>query len=95
MVYARIDIPRFSSIYSAKGPWALLHSLSAVDVGSGGHQPEPVHAAAPSEKTTVLAVGQQPVVALEAVTKVIRDAAMSILGADSVEGALLPLCRPW
>ena len=94
VVYAKIDIPRFSSIYSAKGPWALLHSLSDVDAHSGGHQPEPALAANPAQAPAAVTTGQQPGVALEAITKVVRDAALSILGADSVEGAQLPASRP-
>lgn len=87
MVYARIDIPRFTSIYSAKGPWALLRSLSAVDARSqSAALPAPSHAAA-AQAPAVTAGVQKPAVALEAVTKVVRDAALSILGADSIEGA--------
>lgn len=88
MVYARIDIPRFTSIYSAKGPWALLRSLSAVDTRSQiASEPGPSRAAA-AQAPALAAAAQRPAVALEAVMKVVRDAALSILGADSVEGAL-------
>lgn len=91
MVYARIDIPRFTSINTAKGPWALLHLLSSIDARSQAAQPDASRSKAPPlPQITSSAHALQPAVPLEVVAKAVRDAALSILGPDSLEG-LLPI----
>ena len=92
LIYARVDMARFSAINSAKGPWALLLQLSAVP--STGRSAAPQQAALPAASlqlapAAAAAPHQAAAVPLEAVEKAVRDAAASILGPGAATGAAL------
>ena len=100
LVYANMDRARFTAVNTAKGPWALLQVLRSVSQASGGPltqqpawEPTSLQAAQPSAPA-------QAVMPLDAVAKVVWEAAASILGPEAAEGQppLLPLfehhCNP-
>lgn len=92
MLYARIDVLRFSTIYSAKGRWGLLDGLLLT---SQGRAPSPSANDMPvctvaatngsfgsSKETNIAPVG------LQQVEQAVKDAASDILGVD-LDGKLV------
>lgn len=95
LLYARLDIARFRSIYATRGRWALLDGLASLPVASGPEEdvsqalahPE---AAVPPDASTAQAMASKPRGAsLDAVEAVVRRVAAAVLGPDTAEGALL------
>lgn len=90
LVYARIDAPRFSKIYSAKGRWGLLDSMlltpaaAAADAGST-RAARAVSTAAPAAATAGASAGsskQTPAMDLQQVEQAVKRAAADILGEE-------------
>ena len=92
MVHARIDVQRFSSVNQAKGRWALLDTLASAPgqpvsaAAADAHVAVTLRSAEPAVPAAKAAA--QPGMSLEAVSKVVREAVVSILGTDP-EGALV------
>ncbi|KAK9803914.1 hypothetical protein WJX72_004698 [[Myrmecia] bisecta] len=97
LVYAKLDIPRFTSLYAAKGRWALLDQLASVAIDTSatlsGQDTLPSHATAADERSGSRAVDQPvgprlaalaaPEMALSAVEQIVREAAATVLGTDA------------
>ena len=87
LVYARIDAPRFSRIYSAKGRWGLLDSMlltsAAADAGST-RAAATTSVAAQAAAATGASGGskQTPAMELQQVEQAVKRAAADILGED-------------
>jgi hypothetical protein len=90
LVYARIDAPRFSKIYSAKGRWGLLDSMlltpaaAAADAGST-RAARAVSTTAPAAATAGASAGsskQTPAMDLQQVEQAVKGAAADILGEE-------------
>lgn len=83
LLYARLDTPRFSKIYSAKGRWSLLDQLllTAAPAGASSLLSLP-HEGHTGAQRPSLARGQNRSWGLEQVAGVVRGAAADILGAQ-------------
>ena len=92
LVYASMDRARFAAVNTAKGPWALLQTLSSVRQDSIGLvQRQPALEATPAQ-ATLLSAPVKAALPLDAVAKVVRDVAASVLGADAAEGDYSLVC---
>jgi len=79
LVVAKMDIPRFTAVNTAKGPWSLLSLLATTPDTT---EATPAKIAPPVAESGDAGVGMS----LEAVQGVIRDVAAAIIG-EALEGA--------
>lgn len=81
MIYARIEVPRFTRIYSAKGRWSLLGHLSdaaGLPAQHGGRIS--LEAAAPAPPSTT--APRIPAMDLEQIMQLVKNSASDILGEE-------------
>jgi hypothetical protein len=89
LIYAKLDIARFSALNTSRGPWALLQQLSTTpSTARAAPAQQAALQALPLQALPAAAVApaQAAAVPLEAVEKAVRDAAASILGPDAAAG---------
>lgn len=95
MLYARLDIARFRSIYATRGRWALLDELASLPVASGAEEDvsqalaHPEAAVPPDASTAQAMASKSRGASLDVVEAVVRRVAAAVLGPDTAEGALL------
>jgi hypothetical protein len=97
LITARMDVPRFRKVNTAKGPWRLLDTLATAPRGTG---PPPSSGAAAPAASSINAVGAPVAPAagqggsveggssmqLEDVRRIVRAVAVDIVGEEALEG---------
>jgi hypothetical protein len=98
LVAARMDVPRFRKVNTAKGPWRLLDALATAPhdtgplSGTGGAVPAAPSNMAAVGAPTVPAAGQGGQLEegsrmqLEDVRRIVRAVAVDIVGEEALEG---------
>ena len=84
MVRARLDVPRFVQLNSAKGRWALLDDLGTTSL-------EATVAAATPDAALMQAGGREavtarPAVQMDAVIRIVHEVAAGIVSNEQLEG---------
>ena len=78
LVVAKMDIPRFTAVNTAKGPWSLLSLLATTPEDRQATEAEPAPPPLDSQAT-------RTGLSLEAIQGVVRDVAAAIIG-ETLEG---------
>ena len=89
MLYARIDAPRFSKIYSSKGRWGLLDQLLVAPKTTSSIVSLEPAAATPAAPLKASSSGR-PAMPLQQVVQAVKQAAADILGEQLGDGDSFP-----
>ena len=84
MVRARLDVPRFVQLNSAKGRWAFLHDLGTAPLEV--HTPSAVAATAVVQLGSREAAKTRPTLHKDAVVRIVREVAAGIVSDIHLEG---------
>jgi hypothetical protein len=84
MVRARLDVPRFVQLNSAKGRWAFLDDLTTTPLEA--HTPSAVPAAAIVQAGGEPAAEARPALQKDAVVRIVREVAAGIVSEEHLEG---------
>ena len=87
MVRARLDVPRFVQLNTAKGRWALLDDLDTAPLQS---QHPGVEAATVAQTSSMANVSARPAMHKDAVVRIVREVAAGIISEANLEGVTHP-----
>lgn len=94
LVYARLDVARFRSIYATRGRWALLDQLASLPAGRVAASQAPavrtLKILDPGPGAAQGAARSTDVVSLGVLEDVVRRVAAAVLGPDAAGGARCP-----
>ena len=89
LIYARLNGKQFKAVNTAKGPWSLLDALEDTDKTCDKNENNQKHHMSVPTRASGKRVSTSNLIDI---TEVIREAAISFIGPNNLEGKIFALC---